>query len=291
MPERPLSADHPDYRTLDPIARRILEKAGDHYGFMTSVPQLIRAAIDEVIDAPRTNRFTLGEIEKTEKTYLGTKIEIVLRSHLGLPKGSKLDLNIDGTEVDIKNTMGNNWAIPEECVGHPAILIRSNEKTARCDFGLIVIKNDYLNLGRNRDGKRTINAVSIEKNVWWMLKDNPYPQNFWERLDKKDQGKIMDAGGGAQRVAELFRKYQKEPISRALVQAVSQQRDYMKRIRRNGGARDVLAPEGIAILSGRSDQRTIKHLNLGPVGGEEFISFKPLNKDEIDLLRQEGHID
>jgi hypothetical protein len=291
MLERPLNSDHPDYLTLAPIACAILAKGGDQYGIIASVPQLIRTAIDEVIDAPRTNRFTLGEIEKTEKTYLGTKIEILLRSHLGLPKGQKLDLNIDGTEVDIKNTMGNNWSIPGENVGHPAILIRSNEQIAKCDFGLIFIREPYLNSGKNRDGKRTISANSITENVWWILKDCPYPPNFWERLTEAEKVKIMAAGGGTQRIATLFERYQGQVISRTLVQAVSQQKDYMKRIRRKGGARDILAPKGIAILWGRGDREVISQLNLGPVDDEEFISFKPTTADEIDLLRRKRHID
>ncbi|WP_164902829.1 NaeI family type II restriction endonuclease [Rhizobium sp. WSM1325] len=51
------------------------------------------------------------------------------------------------------------------------------------------------------------------------------------------------AGGGTNRVAALFDKIQRRPISRHQVQAVAQQSDYMRRIRRNGGARDILAPQ------------------------------------------------
>jgi hypothetical protein len=291
MPEQSLNQDHPDYPILAPIVIAIFDRAGDRYGFLTSVPQLIRTAIDEVIDAPRTNRFTLGEIEKTEKTYLGTKIEILLRWQLGLPKGQKLDLAIDGVEVDVKNTMGSSWTIPEESIGHPAILIRSNEQTARCDFGVIVVKELYLTRGRNRDGKRALAANAILENVWWMLKDDPYPPNFWERLNETEKATIMDAGGGTQRVAKLFEQYQEQPISRILVQAVCQQQDYMKRIRRNGGARDILAPKGIAVLWGQRDRAIINQLNLGPVDSEEFISFKPIKIEEILLLRETKHID
>ena len=92
------------------------------------IPQIIRRAIDEVIDAPRTNRFILSETEKTEKTYLGTKIEILLRAYLGLPKGNVLDLSIAGVETDIKNTMGSNWTIPMEALVIPASCSRRTRK-------------------------------------------------------------------------------------------------------------------------------------------------------------------
>ncbi|MFN8151440.1 MAG: NaeI family type II restriction endonuclease [Solirubrobacterales bacterium] len=38
---------------------------------------VIRQSIDEVLDGPRTGRWGFEQLEKTEKTYVGTKIEIV----------------------------------------------------------------------------------------------------------------------------------------------------------------------------------------------------------------------
>jgi hypothetical protein len=254
------------------------------------IPQILRKAVDEVIDAPRTNRFTLSETEKTEKTYLGTKIEILLRAHLGLPKGRILDLAIGGVETDIKNTMGGNWTIPMEAFGHPCLLIRENETTARCSIGLIIARDAYLNPGQNRDAKRSFSVAGL-KNVWWLLKDDPYPQNFWETLPPKARAEIMNSGGGTLRLASLFRAVQKRPISRLIVQSVAQQDDYMKRIRRNGGARDILAREGIAVLWGQADRDLIAVLRLGPVGRDEFISYHPTQPHEVSLVKAAGHID
>jgi hypothetical protein len=254
------------------------------------IPQLFRRAIDEVIDAPRTNRFTLSETEKTEKTYLGTKIEILLRAHLGLPKGRILDLAIGGVETDVKNTMGGNWTIPMEAFGHPCLLLRENEKTATCSIGMIIARDAYLNPGQNRDAKRSFSVAGL-RNVWWLLRDHPYPPNFWESMPLKQRQAIMNSGGGTARLAALFKTNQRRAISRLLVQSVAQQEDYMKRIRRNGGARDVLAPQGIAILWGQADRTLIHELKLGPVGPDEFISYEPTSAAEIALLRGAGHID
>src|ERR1700761_2095566 len=135
----------PDYELLRRLEHAIIRHAGGLKRFQEEIPLLIRQAIDEVIDTPRSGRFTLDELEKTEKTYIGTKIEILLRNHLKMQKGRVMDLSIDGTEVDIKNTIGSNWNIPAEAVGHPCILLKADESLFICSFGLIMIRKEALN--------------------------------------------------------------------------------------------------------------------------------------------------
>lgn len=290
MPAAPLPSSHPDYKSLAPLVAAFIKAAGGLPKLTQEIPQIIRKAIDEVIDAPRTNRFTLAETEKTEKTYLGTKIEILLRAYLNIPKGEILDLAIAGVETDIKNTMGGNWTIPMEAFGHPCLLIKENEKTALCSVGIIIARDAYLNPGSNRDAKRSFSAAGLQ-NVWWILKDQPYPPNFFEQMPLTQRQAIMNAGAGTARLAALFEAVQTKPISRLIVQSIAQQEDYMKRVRRNGGARDVLAPKGIAILWGAGDKALIEKLELGPVGPDEFISYRPTAPAEIELLRLAGQID
>lgn len=290
MAYRPLPDEHPDFDVLQHIVEAIFIATDGRARLEAEVPQIIRTAIDEVIDAPRTQRFLLEQTEQTEKTYLGTKVEILLRNYLRFPKGNVLDMAVDGVEVDIKNTMGSNWSIPQENLDRVAMLVRSNERRARCDVGLLLVRDAYLRPGRNRDTKRGLAAASFS-DVWWLLWDHPYPVNFWQLLSAADRQVLMDAGGGKLRLAALFEMIQERPISRLQVQALAHQHDYMKRIRRNGGARDVLAPKGIALLWGQGDKRLIEALNLGPVGPDEFISYAPRTSDEVDLLRTAGHID
>ena len=290
MSAYPLPPSHPDYPVLAPLAAALERQAGGASGFAAGVPPLFRRAVDEVIDAPRTNRFTISELEKTEKTYLGTKVEILLRDFLKLPKGRVLDLSIDGVETDIKNTMQRNWTIPLESHGHPALLLRLNEKTAQCDAGLVLVRQDYLNAGENRDSKKTLSAAGTG-HIWWLLRRQPYPPNFWEILPEADRMEIFAAGSASARLALLFQKLQRQPVSRLQVQAVAQQHDYMKRLRRNGGARDGLAEQGIALLSGRTDGPLIAALKLGPVSGEEFISLTPESDLERAMLHKTGALE
>ena len=120
MTHQPLPATHPDYATIAPLVAAILGKTGGFQELALSLPRIFRTAIDEVIDARRTGRFTLAETVKTEKTYLGTKIEILLRAYLDFPTGQILDLSIGGIEMDIKNTTGQNWTLPPEATGVPS---------------------------------------------------------------------------------------------------------------------------------------------------------------------------
>src|ERR1700683_3485758 len=89
-----LQPEHEDYGMVEPIVVALLRHAGGWEKFSYNVALLIRRGIDEVIDTARSNRFTLSEAEKTEKTYLGTKIEILFRAMLKLPKGRILDLSV-----------------------------------------------------------------------------------------------------------------------------------------------------------------------------------------------------
>ncbi|NTH46618.1 hypothetical protein G6K98_15930 [Agrobacterium rhizogenes] len=290
MSQAPLDSLHPDYAELSPLVAAVLRHGGGYDLFAEKVPVLIRQAFDEVIDAPRTNRFTLAEIEKTEKTYLGTKVEILLRNYLKIPKGKILDMLVEGVEVDIKNTVGRNWMVPTESLGRPAFLIRANEKTAICDVGMVIFRSEYLTTSENKDAKKQL-AAAHHSDIWWILRSHPYPPNFWELLSLGERTQIMAAGGGKNRIAALFEKIQRRPISRLQVQALAQQHDYMKRIRKNGGARDVLAPKGIALLWGQGDRSIIEALRLGPVTADEFISVTPQTVEEETLLRSTGHID
>jgi len=106
-----------------------------------------------------------------------------------------------------------------------------------------------------------------------------------------DHGRNYPASGASERLATLFEERQGEPISRWEVQQIANQLDYMKRLRRNGGARDILDAKGIAILWGGGDSYVISKLDLGPVANDEFISHTPADKDELALLQAHGHAD
>jgi len=279
-----------DSELIQRLGKAILRNAGGLTRFKREVPLLLRKAIDEVIDSARTGRFTLDETEKTEKTYLGTKVEILLRNFLRFPKGKLLDLSVDGIETDIKNTMHTNWMIPSEAVGHPCILVKTNEKSALFSLGIFVARSESLGSGMNKDGKTSVSKNGREQ-IHWILQDEQYPRNIWQEFSPEIRGKITSPNSGTGRLDALFRHMQETPISRALVLGVARQKDAMKRLRKNGGARDSLARDGIALLSGSFDSALIEALKLPKCAKDEFISFTPITRPDKILLRNAGHIE
>ena len=288
---RPLQHGHPDFDDLASLEKDLLDAVGGAEQFQERLRSFFRSAIDEVIDTARTGRYFLSDLEKTEKTYLGTKFEILLRDWLQVPHGVVLDLLVGGREVDVKSTTGgrSGWMIPPEAANQLCILLRINEDQSTCAVGLVRARDTYLNAGRNRDAKATLSSEG-RQNIWWLVQDFAYTPNFWTLIDSNLRERIMGHRGGTRRLAELFENCLETPVSRVLIASIAAQDDFMKRIRRNGGARDLLAPKGIAVLYSETDRDLMLRLGL-TFGYREFLSYCPKNADEESWLRQACHID
>lgn len=286
----PLPLEHVDYSDLRALEADMLDAVGGQALFEEKLRGFFRSAIDEVIDTARSGRCFFHQLEKTEKTYLGTKFEILLRDWLQVPKGVVLDLRIGDREVDVKSTTKSfGWMVPPEAIDQFCVLLAVNEVSARCHVGLVRCRREYLNLGSNRDAKTTISAAG-RANIWWMVSDFSYTPNFWTLVREDDRLAIMAISGGSRRVAALFERYQNIAISRIQIIALAAQDDPMRRIRRGGGARDFLAPIGIAILYSENDRELMLALGL-KFGFREFMSHSPTSDAQAALLRTAGHID
>lgn len=286
----PLISSHQDYEALAALENDFLSAVGGLQLFEEKLRGFFRSAIDEVIDTARSGRFFFSDLEKTEKTYLGTKFEILLRDWLQVPRGILLDLLIGGREVDVKSTtVGHGWMIPPEAIDQFCILLRVNELDAKCAVGLFRAHPEYLTSGVNRDAKKSI-AAAGRSNIWWIASDFAYTPNFWTFVSIEDRADLMSAGGGTKRVAMLFERYQEVAVSRVQIIAIAAQDDPMRRVRRGGGARDILAPKGIAILYSETDRDIMRALGL-KFGFREFMSYRPRNEGEAALLRAANHID
>ena len=288
IPASAVLAGHIDNDLLAEIAEDITKRAGGHTALGGKFAAMLRQCVDDVIMTPKTGRRSYDELEKTEKTYIGTRVEIELRAMLALPKG-KLDTVIKGHDVDIKNTMGSNWMIPTEAVDQPCILVAADEVRAVCYLGLIVARPEYLTFGANKDSKKSVSAAGFT-NIFWLLRDHPYPPNFWRTVAPDVIERIFQGASGNQRMAGLFREVQGQPITRDVVEAVAQQQDFMRRIRsdKGRGTRDLLAREGILLLSGHYDAPLIEALGLSVCSGSEFISYRPDTQAQVDLATTHG---
>ncbi|KUP94718.1 type-2 restriction enzyme NaeI [Tritonibacter horizontis] len=253
------------------------------------MPAMLRDCIDAVILTAKTGRRAYEDLEKTEKTYIGTRVEIELRALLGLRKG-RLDTEILGQDVDIKHTMGSNWMIPTEAIDQPCLLVAADEPRARCYLGLIVARSAYLTRGQNKDAKRSISAEGFG-DILWLLKDHRYPANFWRGLPAPVVARIFAGDSGNARMAALFREVLATPVPREVVEAVAAQKDFMRRIRSDGGGgtRDILGRAGYLILEGRKDAQLIRALGLPSCAASEFISARLRTAEHLRLARAAGH--
>jgi hypothetical protein len=129
---------------------------------------VLRNAFDEVIDGPRTQRWSVAELEKVEKTYIGTKVELLLRTAMGFPRGNELDYLVAGHEVDAKFSLKKGgWMIPSEAVGRYCLLISADDTVGRFEMGLLHAREEFLSRGQNKDGKRHL-AAEHRKTVRWL---------------------------------------------------------------------------------------------------------------------------
>ena len=288
---RPLAETHLDYQELASLESDLLQAVGGQAPLEERLRSFFRSAIDEVIDTARTGRYFFSQLEKTEKTYLGTKFEILLRDWLQVPRGVLLDLLIGDREVDVKSTTGggSGWMIPPEAIDQFCVLLRVNETLAKCAVGIVRARQVYLRGGQNRDAKTSFSAAGTA-NIWWLVSDFNYTPNFWTRIDEPLRNRIMGAGKGSKRLATLFENCLGMPVSRVQVSGIAAQDDFMKRLRRNGGARDLLAPKGIAILYSEIDHELMLQLGL-KFGSREFVSHQARDETESALLRAAGRID
>lgn len=276
---------HQDFEVTSAILNELDQRAGGPGRLAQDVPALLREVIDDVIQTPRTGRRSYDELEKTEKTYIGTRVEIMLRALLALPRG-RLDASIAGYDTDIKHTMGSNWMIPGEAIGHACILVAADEIRSRCYLGLFVARPEYLTASANRDAKKSISAAGFS-HIRWIFADRPYPPNFWRTIPSTSVDQIVSGRTGNERVVALFREVQGIPISRETVEGVARQRDFMRRIRsdKGKGTRDRLRRDGILLLSGKYDKELIRALGLPEC---DFISYRPETDEERSLARKAG---
>ncbi|MAZ90802.1 MAG: hypothetical protein CMH94_08455 [Oceanicaulis sp.] len=253
------------------IRARIVKAAGGEAGLKKELPFLFRQAFDELVDTPRTRRFRFSELDPNEKAVLGIKVEAALRQLLDFPRG-KLDFRIGPHDVDVKFTSGNNWMIPPEAIGHACILTKADPVSSRFSFGLAIASDSNLTKGENRDRKRSFSSAG-RANVHWIAFEEPFPPNLWESIPAEQAAKIFEPNGGTDRVVRLFEYFLGKPIHRSIIQAVGQQLDPMKRIRKAGGARDHLHPRGIVVLSGTQDGPLLRSLKIEL--GREFVMADP----------------
>lgn len=209
-----------------------------------------------------------------EKTYIGTKVEIVVQDAFGLERGGLhgMDYLVAGEQVDCKWSMTKGtWMFPKEAIGEICLVIWADDKSSVFSVGLVRATADHMKTGANQDGKKTLSKEGLTSIVW--LADNEsLPENLLLHITREDREAIFAPNSGQSRVNELFRRIQGRLIRREVVLAVARQLDSPKRVR---DARLHLAKEGIHIL-GHEDGDQVQAAELGlPVPHKgEWVSYQ-----------------
>ncbi|MFD9983534.1 NaeI family type II restriction endonuclease [Streptomyces massasporeus] len=236
---------------------------------------VLRDTIDQLLNGEVTGRYDWKTLFKTEKTHAGTLVEINLQREFKFDDGIDMDYRIAGVDVDCKYSQQfGGWMIPPEAIGHLCLLVWADDSKSLWSAGLLRIRREWLNGGNNRDLKLTVKAEHRNKIVWLWDKAE-LPENVLLHMNPKDRDLVFSHQSGQARLNELFRLVQARRIGRNVVRTVAQQKDYMKRVRGNGGARSALQKEGILIMGDYASHQAIAAKLGVPVPREgEFVSAR-----------------
>lgn len=263
--------------TLDPSGNR--------------VAAVLRETLDQLLDGRRSGRWDYAQLHKTEKTHMGTLVEINFHREFDFVDGDATDYRIGGVEVDCKfSQVIGGWEIGPEIVGHLCLVIWARDSASRWQAGLVRATADRLRTATNRDAKRRLTPTATADVRWLWPDHGRLQENTLLHLEPGVRAAIMRAQGangrhGQARLFALCRLVQGRILNRTLIETVGWGLDDpLKRMRSNGGARDALRPEGLLVLGHHgSDQRIADELGLPtPVRGE-FLSVRVAPARQGDL--------
>ena len=86
----------------DPSLARVREELYQLDPSGDRVARVLRDTLDQLLDGRRRGRFDYADLFKTEKTYMGTLVEINLQREFEFSDGDVTDYSIADVEVDCK---------------------------------------------------------------------------------------------------------------------------------------------------------------------------------------------
>lgn len=250
------------------------------------IGRVVRGGIDDVLNTRYLNRVDIhaADVGKTEKTHVGTRVEIRFLEEFGLERGPALDAVIAGVEVDVKFTLGTNWMIPREAVDRICLVIRANDRKSAFSAGLIRCTRDRLTGPaddeevKQRDRKRSISAPGRVHIVPLVPDHSPLPENLLLHLDSGLREFVLSDAGQQRRFIRLFTETPGRVLNRHYVEAIGRSTDPQRRVRNIGMD---LAEQGLVLLCGTwLDERAQAAIAGVHLEDGDFVAVRP---DQLDL--------
>ncbi|MGX1759668.1 NaeI family type II restriction endonuclease [Streptomyces lydicus] len=245
----------------------------------------IQASLSYVLDGARTGRYDLlsPDVHPGERASVGAKLEYEVLYTLGLPKKKPLDTKIAGIPVDIKATVGANWAIPREAQCQLCLCTKIEVGKNRHKTWLVRAHRSWLYRGKgNNDGKRGL-AVFARDNWSVPLYDwTSIPVNPLKMLSDAQAAEVLSGGTGQEkRVAALFRHLPGVIIPRDVILTVCAGRQ--DPLRRTRAIKQIAAAEGLEVLCGKwpkdRDRAAALGISLAGNPSAEWIALHAAKAD------------
>ena len=305
MSSRKRPPDHQTTADAEPLVASLAQWFEGKSNARERFAWALRDSLDELLDGQRTGRWCYQHLKKTERTYLGTAIEVNFTNEFELPDGADLDWNIDGREVDCKFSKDfGGWEIPMEMYlcdehgeqsgtdDHLALLLWMNDDESQWAAGVVRVRDDLLRFKANgsrqynRDNKRRLSDRGTSRIRWlWGGLQEDLPANLLRQLSASARKKILSPNSGQQRVNALFREVPGMLITRSTLLTVAQQDDAMKRAR-DARLPQHLGDEGFLVLGHQeADPHIARGLGLPVPMKGEFVSCRVVRDTSQSGLR------
>lgn len=180
-PSEPMSRMPREWRIQPGLEQEISDDIAPFVTWFCSQPEArerfrwaLRDSLDEVLDGQRTGRWAYQHLTKTEKTYLGTAIEVNLTKEFAIGNGVDLDWSIAGVDIDCKFSKDfGGWEIPMEMylcadhgersgrANHPAVLTWVDDDTSQWAVGIVRITDERLRWKKGEAFARTTETTNV----------------------------------------------------------------------------------------------------------------------------------
>lgn len=211
---------------------------------------------------------------KTEKTYIGTKIEILVRIGFDLDPGVGTDAVIAGHEVDVKWSDSLQWMIGPQLIGKICLGLGLTNGGRGFRVGVFRASLESLRAGRNQDRKTSLTAEALRTGVEWIVASATLPKDFIAELPDGLRAEIFAGGSAQERIRRLGELVQGVPIPRRAILTVARDKDDATRRLRQDNSKRGRGLGSIVFLSTKARGKLLRKLGYTALPRDHWIAVR-----------------